>query len=117
MYNGIGLLTPRGSGTSGYVTGNKFNLRHPPPKQHGAKYDTLNSEGPKQKKANMDILEHNRKREIESKCFALADSLEEQGYTEEEIEKEVSELRAQMEADAKTAKQEEKCVPEGLPSA
>ena len=27
MYNGVGLLTPRGSGTSGYVQSNKFNIR------------------------------------------------------------------------------------------
>jgi hypothetical protein len=27
MYNGIGIGTPRGSGTSGYVQSNKFHLR------------------------------------------------------------------------------------------
>ena len=105
MYNGIGLLTPRGSGTSGYVTNNKFNLRRNP-NQGPPRFDSLSSEGPKQKKANQDILEHNRKREIEAKIFALTDSLEEQGYTAEEIEREVSELRAQMEKEANEKQQD-----------
>ncbi len=32
------------------------------------------------KKANKDILEHERKREIELKCLELQDMMEEQGY-------------------------------------
>ena len=28
MYNGIGLLTARGSGTNGYVQSNKFSVHH-----------------------------------------------------------------------------------------
>ena len=30
MYNGIGILTPRGTGTSGHVQANKLNLRRAP---------------------------------------------------------------------------------------
>ena len=80
MYNGIGLTTVRGSGTSGYVQTNKFNLRHhrptgqPLPKPGEAGFD-----GPKQTKANEDILEHNRKRDIERKLLELEDDLIEQG--------------------------------------
>lgn len=77
MYNGIGLLTARGSGTSGYVSTNKFNLRGPP--RTGGGPVALDAEGPKQKKANQDIIEHNRKREIEAKVFELQDQLEEDG--------------------------------------
>jgi len=44
MYNGIGILTPRGSGTSGYVTTNKFNLR--PGAAHRIDRQDLNDIGP-----------------------------------------------------------------------
>jgi serine/arginine repetitive matrix protein 2 len=77
MYNGIGLLTARGSGTSGYVSTNKFNLRGDPRSSQASR--GLDAEGPKQKKANQDILEHNRKRDIEAKVFELHDQLEEDG--------------------------------------
>jgi len=104
MYNNIGLLTPRGSGTSGYVSTNKFNLKRTPvqQQQQPPNYDSLNAEGPQQKKANMEIVEHNRKREIEAKIFELQDTLEEKGYTPAEIEQEVAELRSQMEAETKS---------------
>jgi hypothetical protein len=77
MYNGIGLLTPRGSGTSGYVQANKFNLRGRP--QQRVMEDRSALQGPEQKRANQAILDHNRKRDIELKLTELADSLEEQG--------------------------------------
>eukprot|EP00210_Caulerpa_lentillifera_P007111 g6804.t1 len=95
MYNGIGLLTPRGSGTSGYVTANKFNLRRaPPPKDEVRK----ESDAPKQPKPNEGILLHNRKREIEVKLFELRMRLEDEGeLDEEEIEKRVSLDRSVLE--------------------
>jgi serine/arginine repetitive matrix protein 2 len=72
---GIGLLTPRGSGTSGYVTGNKFNLRGPPPQQRREDEDR----GPTQRKPNADILEHNRKREVELEVEVMRAQLEDDG--------------------------------------
>mmetsp|Transcript_19027 Transcript_19027/g.48835 ORF Transcript_19027/g.48835 Transcript_19027/m.48835 type:complete len:448 (+) Transcript_19027:588-1931(+) len=104
MYNGIGLLTARGSGTSGYVSTNKFNLRGPP--RTGGGPVALDAEGPKQKKANQDIIEHNRKREIEAKVFELQDQLEEDGLGDAEIESEVTKLRTRLEAEARQASQE-----------
>jgi serine/arginine repetitive matrix protein 2 len=75
MYNGIGLLTPRGSGTSGHVQGNKFNLRRAPvPKFDGQAKNTEVARQP-----NKEILEHNRKRQIEVKLVELRDELEEKG--------------------------------------
>jgi serine/arginine repetitive matrix protein 2 len=76
MYNGIGLLTPRGSGTSGHVQTNKFNLRRAPV----PRFD----EAPKENKEvsrqpNKDILDHNRKRQVEVKLVEYMDELEEQG--------------------------------------
>lgn len=78
MYNGIGLLTPRGSGTSGYVQANKFNLRRAP---HSADESNKNKleDGPKEKQPNMEIILHNRKREIEVKLYELQMTLEDEG--------------------------------------
>jgi serine/arginine repetitive matrix protein 2 len=77
MYNGIGLVTPRGSGTSGYVQANKFNLRAQPQRQLEER-DSL--KGPVQKKPNLEIIEHNRKREIELKLEEERILLEDQGW-------------------------------------
>jgi serine/arginine repetitive matrix protein 2 len=75
MYNGIGLLSVRGSGTSGYVQTNKFNTRRGPPMRsnHEEKKEKVHR-GP-----NMEILEHNKKRALELKLAEYAESLEEQG--------------------------------------
>lgn len=74
MYGGVGLLTARGSGTSGYVQTNKFNLRRAPPPKFGEEKKSPVQHGP-----NKDILVHNRKREIELKLLELRDELEEGG--------------------------------------
>jgi len=81
MYNGIGLKTPRGTGTSGYVTrnlsfakpkyttGNKpFNYKDAPPP-------------PKTRRPNDDVLLHKSKRQIEVECFELQEKLESEEYT------------------------------------
>jgi serine/arginine repetitive matrix protein 2 len=77
MYNGIGILTPRGTGTSGYVQTNKFNLRGRPQKRpedlRTAHDQTAN------RKPDEGILDHNRRREIELKVVQMADLMEEQG--------------------------------------
>lgn len=77
MYNGIGLLTPRGSGTSGYVQTNKFNLRVSPQLSVD---ETDRNKAPTHKKPNIQIIEHNRKREIELKVEEMRVLLEDQGY-------------------------------------
>ena len=78
MYNGIGLLTPRGSGTSGYVQNNKFNLRGPP-QQKIQDLNKVQEKAPQHRKPDQGILDHNRKRDIELKVVQMADALEEQG--------------------------------------
>lgn len=78
MYNGIGLLTVRGSGTSGYVQTNKFNARRPPVRRTS----DASGEGAHNaltRKPNLEILEHNRRREIEVKLLAFREGLEEEG--------------------------------------
>ena len=70
----------RGTGTSGYVQTNKFNLnRRPATKLNQGQNDPGRLEGPKQTKADESILEHNRKREIEKKLLELELELEDKG--------------------------------------
>ena len=78
MSSNVGLSTPRGSGTSGYV---QRNLAHLKPRDQGKSYSTdLDSLKHRQRQPDKDILEHDRKREIEVKVFELRDLLEDEGY-------------------------------------
>jgi serine/arginine repetitive matrix protein 2 len=94
MYNGIGLQTARGSGTNGYVQTNKFLVKYrtsgPPLPGRG---DDASAGLGGMRKPNKDILDHDRKRQVELKLLVLRDALEEQGYTEAEIEERVDEAR------------------------
>ena len=78
MSSNVGLTTPRGSGTSGYV---QRNLSHLKPRDNFAPYpkdyDSLKH---RQRKPDKDILNHDRLREVEVKVFDLRDKLEEEGY-------------------------------------
>ncbi len=78
MSSNVGLTTPRGSGTSGYV---QRNLSHLKPRDNFAPYpkdyDSLKH---RQRKPDKDILNHDRLREIEVKVFDLRDKLEDDGY-------------------------------------
>jgi len=72
MYNGIGLRTPRGSGTSGYVQRNLSFVKPKPKTEY--KYD----EAPPTttRKPNQDIMMHKSKRQIEVECMMLREQLE-----------------------------------------
>jgi serine/arginine repetitive matrix protein 2 len=63
MYNGIGLSTPRGTGTNGYVTRNLAFVRDS--KKTTQYIQNIDRKGPTQRKPNEEILEHERKRRIE----------------------------------------------------
>lgn len=113
-YNGIGLPTPRGTGTSGYVQRNMSALNPATQSQRGVyswrqelEHRSRRSETGFQRdnyverKVDEGILEHERKRAIEVECMALRDELEEtDGIAEEEIERRVDELRARLKARA-----------------
>lgn len=83
MSSNVGLTTPRGSGTSGYV---QRNLAHIKPRDQGKPYPTdIDSLRHRQRQPDKGILEHDRKREVEVKVFELRDKLEEEGYVFEHI--------------------------------
>jgi len=94
-YNGIGLKTPRGSGTNGYVQRSLANIRRKPPAPYARDRD-FDKPQTKTRKANPEIMEHDRKREIEVRCLELQDKLEEEGLDEDEIEKKVEQLRQEL---------------------
>uniref|UniRef100_A0A3B4WJ88 CWF21 domain-containing protein n=1 Tax=Seriola lalandi dorsalis TaxID=1841481 RepID=A0A3B4WJ88_SERLL len=100
MYNGIGLTTPRGSGTNGYVQRNLSSLRVKRPRdERGGERDEKDRErleSQLNRQPNADILEHQRKRQLEVKCAELQDMMEEQGYSAEEIEEKVNSFRMML---------------------
>lgn len=93
-YSNVGLTTPRGSGTSGYV---QKNLSHLKPRDAVKPYPTDDFAKHRQRKPDPEILEHDRKRRIEVAVFELRDKLEEEGKKDdEEIEEECDALRRKM---------------------
>ncbi|KAF2137300.1 uncharacterized protein K452DRAFT_197868, partial [Aplosporella prunicola CBS 121167] len=102
MSSNVGLTTPRGSGTSGYVQRNLSALR---PRDAAAPYtkdyDAIKAH--RQRQPDKEILEHDRKREVEVKVFELRDRLEDEGVDEDEIETQTSALRAKLLAAAPAA--------------
>ena len=78
MSSNVGLTTPRGSGTSGYV---QRNLAHLRPRDQAAPYSKdLDSLKHRQRQPDKEILDHDRKRDVELKVFELRDRLEDEGY-------------------------------------
>jgi len=77
MYNGIGLTTPRGSGTNGYVVRNLSTLRSYQSAQD--RQTAWDAPPPKHREPDEAILEHERKRKVEVKCLELQLKLEEEG--------------------------------------
>ncbi|GAA5899378.1 hypothetical protein JCM6882_009103 [Rhodosporidiobolus microsporus] len=96
-YNGIGLSTPRGSGTSGHIQANRSNLRRQIQK-HDKPADF--SESFAVRAPDQGILDHERKRRIEAQCFELQDKLEDDGVSAEDVEAQVSALRERLTAQA-----------------
>lgn len=83
MYNGIGLTTARGSGTSGYVqknlsTINKSKQKH----EYRTEEDIKRMEAALNRPPNQEILDHQRKRQIELRCLEEREHLENQGYVD-----------------------------------
>ncbi|XP_019058242.1 PREDICTED: pre-mRNA-splicing factor cwc21-like [Tarenaya hassleriana] len=101
MYNGIGLQTPRGSGTNGYIQSNKFFVKPKStgkPVNGGIGFEDGQGTAGLSKKPNEDILEHDRKRQIHLKLVMLEDKLIDHGYSDAEIAQKLEEARLNLEA-------------------
>lgn len=98
MSSNVGLSTPRGSGTSGYVQRNSAFLK-PRDSGYGAPYPPVSgSNGPsfKQRKPDQQILDHDRKRAIEVKVLEERERLEEEN---ERIEEELKKSKGKKKSD------------------
>jgi len=94
MYNGIGLTTARGSGTSGYVQKNLSIIKA----KNNTNYKTIleafkNNPAPTKKKANNDLIEHEKKHKIENEIFKLSLEWEKEGLSPEEIQEKIKKAR------------------------
>ena len=80
MYNGIGLVTARGSGTNGHVQRNFAFVRQSKKDiNYRTEEDIAKLDASTNRQPNLEILDHERKRKIEVKCAELEDVLENQG--------------------------------------
>ena len=85
MYNGIGLHTPRGSGTSGYVEKSRVAVK---------RANETHVEAKKRVTVTSKALEDfDKRRKVELECYVLRKRLAEKKKDEAEIEKAVNELR------------------------
>lgn len=99
MSSNVGLTTPRGSGTSGYVQRNMSYLR---PRDQPR--DAPEPKSYHQRAPDRSILEHDRKREVEVRCLELQDKLEDEGVDEDEITEQVEALRRKLTAELEAGK-------------
>ncbi|KAG5359876.1 Pre-mRNA-splicing factor CWC21 [Yarrowia sp. C11] len=108
-YNGIGLTTPRGSATSGHIQSNISNRAFNGNRKGEFEHQEMTDQQDKRSKTKLDrdyvagraadveMLEHERKRKVEVACMELQDKLEEEGEKGgDEIEEEVNTLRRQL---------------------
>lgn len=124
-YNGIGLPTPRGSGTSGHIQKNStanaanragmYERRRQQDLEYSRSRDEFSRSNVSDRRVDKDLLEHEQKRKIEAECFELRDELEEEGkLSEEQIEEKVQSLRDKLTAESKTNSDGGKQAAQGL---
>lgn len=99
MSSNVGLSTPRGSGTSGYIQRNKSFLRSRDQSllTSGTATNGADLQKYRQRAPDKEILLHDRKRAVEVKCLQLQDKLEEEDkLDEDEIAEQVDALRRKL---------------------
>ncbi|KAF2855325.1 cwf21-domain-containing protein [Plenodomus tracheiphilus IPT5] len=102
MTDNVGLTTPRGSGTSGYVQKNRSLIR---PRDKIAPYPKdWDSAKHRPRQPDAEILEHEAKREVEVKVLELRDKLEDEGVDEDEIDDQCEALRRKLDQERKDGK-------------
>lgn len=100
MYNGIGLKTPRGSGTNGYVSRNlSFVKSNTYISGSNRKPSDSTVAKPVAKKPSRSVLIHNERRQVEIQLLSLRDELEEKCVKVDEVEKIISAKRSQLYAE------------------
>ena len=114
MSSNVGLSTPRGSGTSGYVQRNLSTLK-PRDQGYGAPYPPKEYL-PQQRQPDKDILDHDRQREIEVKVFDLRDKLEDEGVEEDEAKKQCDALREKLRQEGERRNETGKAAARGMKS-
>lgn len=78
MYNGIGLETPRGSGTNGYVQRNVAFLRMRSEKiNYKTDADIARTERAQNRIPNRGIIDHERRRKVEAKLLEMEETMKE----------------------------------------
>ncbi|KAK9464937.1 cwf21 domain-containing protein [Lipomyces arxii] len=95
-YNNIGLSTPRGSGTNGFVTRNISHLSSRPKSNLQARDESTDQDDKNEslrREPSKEILDHEVKRAIEVKCMDLRMKLEDDDVPDDEIDKQVETLR------------------------
>ncbi|PYH48206.1 U2-type spliceosomal complex subunit CWC21 [Aspergillus saccharolyticus JOP 1030-1] len=112
MSSNVGLSTPRGSGTSGYVQRNAAFIKprttgygQPYPPVSGANSAIEGGRPFKQRMPDQQILEHDRRRAVEVKVMELREELEEEN---ERLEEEEAKEKAKGKKAAAAGKNEEK---------
>ena len=99
-YNGIGLSTARGTGTNGFVQRNISYVkpRHSGTANFSGRHNSASVADWTGRRANKDILLHEKKRQVEVKCLELRDLLERKGteMSPEEIDEKISALRSEL---------------------
>ncbi|OCT54648.1 Pre-mRNA-splicing factor CWC21 [Cladophialophora carrionii] len=105
MSSNVGLSTPRGSGTSGYVQRN-LSLLKPRAAGVGVPYSLDSAKAPKVRKPDQEILNHDRLREIEVKVLELREKLEDEGHVDEDkMDEQCDRLREKLTKEMEKEKQ------------
>lgn len=102
-YNGIGLQTPRGSGTSGHIQKNLADKKSEGFRQkrdreafEEERRAVKARQNENRKGADVEIRDHDRKRWIEVQCMELRDKLEDTEMEDDEIDEKVAQLRKKL---------------------
>lgn len=96
MYGNVGLQTPRGSGTNGYIQRNLSYVAQRRTDMTNVKPFEAEKES-KKRKYDVELLEHERKRKVEIEIMKLEDELTEKGCSEEKIQTTLKERRSVIE--------------------
>lgn len=96
MYNGVGITTPKGSGTNGYVQRNIATISQARIDAKANQKSFKAAPDMKVKKANAELLLHEQKRKVELDLIKLEDELKAAGMSADEIERTIDRERGNM---------------------